>query len=277
MGYFVIKKTSLLALLLLFSLCDKSPEPVNYIARVNNTYLDADYLQKIYPDIFNEPAAGDDYLKSITSNWVKNEILYQQAKKYHFNKDESIQYKVENYKKQLIIDSYIHFLLQTSIQVNEDEIRSYYLKNKNSFQRDVDEAKVSHIIVDDFDEANHIKNILRSKNRKNIDQLFNKYSFETKVVRKGESIKEIDKTIFESTPRNILGPIPSDYGYHIIEVISRSRAGSIRPIDDVRSDILEKLTQIKIQDFYNSYIDSLYSITDYEIKFENIHNGTITP
>lgn len=273
----MIKKTPLFLLLLLFSLCDTSPEPVNYIARVNNAYLDADYLQKIYPDIFNEPVAGDDYLKSITSNWVKNEILYQQAEKYHFDKDESIQYKVENYKKQLIIDSYIHFLLQTSIQVNEDEIRSYYIKNKNSFLRDVDEAKVSHLIVDDFDEANHIKNILRSQNRKEIDLLFNKYTFETKVVRRGESIKEIDKTIFESTPRNVLGPIPSDYGYHIIEAISRSHAGSIRSIDDVRNDILEKLTQIKIQDFYNSYIDSLYSITDYEIKYENIHNRTITP
>ncbi|MBU1066032.1 peptidyl-prolyl cis-trans isomerase [bacterium] len=219
--------------------------------------------------------ASDDYLKSLTSNWIKNEILYQQAEKYHFDKEESIQYKMGNFKKQLIIDSYVHYLLQTNINVSENEIRNFYFQNRSSFLRDVDEAKVSHLIVEDFDESNRIKNILRSRNRREIDQLFNNYTFETKVVRRGESIKELDKTIFESTPRTVIGPIPSDYGYHIIEVISRSKAGSIRSIDDVRNEILQKLTQAKIQDYYNAYIDSLFSITDYEIKYENLHDRTL--
>lgn len=270
-----MRKILLLLLLFAFSFCSKTDKPTNYIARVNDVYLDSDYLQKMYPDTDGEFSSNDDYIKSIVSSWVKNEILYQQAKKHHFDKDESIQYKVQNYKKQLIIDSYVHYLLQTSIQVSEDEIRNFYIKNRRSFLRDVDEAKVSHLIIEDFDEANRIKNILRSRNRRDIDQLFNKYSFETKVVRRGESIKEIDKTIFESPPRNVLGPIPTDYGYHIIEVISRSKAGTIRSIDDVRNEILQKLTQSKIQEFYNSYIDSLFSITDYDIKSENISNGTI--
>lgn len=273
----MIKKISVLIFLLFFSFCNKSSEPTDYIARVNNTYLDFRYLQHLYPDIMNDSAPGDDYLKSITSNWVKNEILYEQAKKYHFDKDETIQYKIEDYKKQLIIDSYVKYLLQTNINVSEEEIRNYYIKNKKSFIRDVDEAKVSHIIVQDFDEANRIKNILRSRNRRDIDQLFSQYSFVTKVVRRGESLEEIDKTIFERTPRRVLGPIPTDYGYHIIEVISRSPAGSIRPIDDVRDIILERITQKKIQKFYNTYIDSLYSVTDYEIKTENLHNRTIIP
>ena len=134
---------------------------------------------------------------------------------------------------------------------------------------------MSHLVIGDFDEANRIKNILRSRNRREIDQLFSNYTFETKVVRRNESIKEIDKTIFESPRRNVLGPIPSDYGYHIIEVISRARAGSIRPIDEVRDEILQKLTQSKIQDYYNSYVDSIISITDYEIKNENISNWNI--
>ena len=272
-----MKNKSLIIFLTAFSFCNNTNKPADYIARVNDVYLTSDYFYKICPEIETDIITGDDYVKSITSSWVKNEILFKQAKKHHFDKNESIQYKTENYRKQLIIDSYIHFLLQTNIYVSENEIRDHYFQNRGSFLRNVDEAKVSHLIVDDFDESNRIKNILRSRNRRDIDQLFNNYTFETKVVLRGESIKEIDKTIFESTPRNVLGPIPSDYGYHIIEVIARYNAGTIRSIDDVRNEILQKLTQLKIQDYYNVYIDSLFSITDYEIKYENINNRKINP
>ncbi len=257
--------------------CGRKNEPVDYIAHVNDIYLTKDDLLKNIPDIDDKNLTDINYIKSLITTWVKNEILYQQAKKYHFDKDETIVYKVNNFQKQLTIDSYIHFLLQSNISVSDKEIRTFYLENRNSFIRDVDEAKVSHIVISDFDEANRIKNVLRSRNRRDIDLLFTKYKFETKVVRRNESIKEIDKTIFESPRRNVLGPIPSDYGYHIIEVISRANAGSIRPIDDVRDEILQKLTQSKIQDYYNSYVDSIISITDYEIKNENILNWKITP
>ena len=273
----IVKFKILFVFLTAFSFCNNSNEPVDYIARVNDVYLTTNYIRNIYPDMDSDNFASDDYLKSITSSWVKNEILYQQAERYHFDKEESIQYKIENYKKQLIIDSYVHFLLQTNIDVSENEIRNFYFQNRSSFLRDVDEAKVSHLILENFDESNRIKNVLRSRNRREIDQLFNNYNFETKVVRRGESIKELDKTIFESPQRTVLGPIPSDYGYHIIDVLSRSKAGSIRSIDDVRNEILQKLTQSKIQDYYNAYIDSLFSITDYEIKTENMHNRTLIP
>ncbi|HDP68428.1 MAG TPA: hypothetical protein ENN20_08025 [Candidatus Marinimicrobia bacterium] len=272
-----MKKNLFIVGIFIFSFCGKPGEPVDYLARVNNEYLTPDYIKTVYSEITADYTNNSDYMKSIVSNWVKNEILYQQAMKYRFDKDKSIQYKVENYQKQLIIDAYIRLLLQTNIHVSEDEIRNFYIQNRSSYLRDVDEAKVSHLIIDDFDEANRIKNILRSRNRKDIDQLFSNYRFETKVVRRGESIKELDKNIFESPPRNILGPIPSDYGYHIIEVISRYKARTIRSIDDVRNEILDKITQAKIQDYYNANLDSLLSITDYEIKHENINTRTFFP
>jgi parvulin-like peptidyl-prolyl isomerase len=273
-----VKKITLLFFITIFATtCSREKTPAEYIAHVNNVYLTKEDLLKAIPDVDNKNLTDSDYIKSLVTTWVKNEILYQQAKKYHFDKDETITFRVENFEKQLIIDAYVHFLLQSNVRVSDAEIRNFYLNNRNSFRRDVDEAKVSHIVISDFEEANRIKNILRTRNRRDIDQLFNQYNFETKVVRRNESIKEIDKTIFESPRRNVLGPIPSDYGYHIIEVISRARAGSIKPIDDVRDEILQKLTRSKIQEYYNSYVDSLISITDYEIKSENLQNWNITP
>jgi parvulin-like peptidyl-prolyl isomerase len=267
-----LRLQAFIPVLLFFSLCSKNHVPVDYLARVNDTYLTKDDLLKILPDPDNTKFADKDYIKSIISSWIENEIIYQRAKKYHFDRDESILYKVKKYEKELIIDSYIRYLMQSNVTVTENEIRDYYFKNRSSFTREFDEATVSHVVVNDFDEANRIKSVLESKKRSELDRLFQKHNFETKTISHGGAIKEIDRTIFETTPRRILGPIPTDYGYHIIEVLSRYRAGSVRSIDEVRDEILQQITQSKIQERYTALIDSLISSTDIEIRDENISN-----
>jgi len=267
-----LKIQSFILLVLLFSLCSKNQVPVDYLARVNDNYLTRDELLKILPDPDNPKFTDRDYIKSIISSWIENEIIYQQAKKYHFDRDESTLFKVKTYEKKLVIDSYIHYLMQSNVTLTENEIRDYYFKNRSSFTRKFDEATVSHVVVNDFEEANRIKSILESKKRSELDKLLQKYNFETKTIIHGGAIKEIDRTIFETTPRRILGPIPTDYGYHIIEVLSRYRAGSVRSIDEVRDEILQQITQSKIQESYTALIDSLLFSTDIEIRDENILN-----
>lgn len=256
--------------------CANEQKPIDYIARVNDTYLTKEDLAKMLPDTDNSKFTNLEHIKSVVSSWVKNEILYENAKQYHFDKNESISYKVNNYKKNLIIDSYIQFLLQSNVTVSDSEIRDYYINNRKSFIRTTAEAKVTHVIVAGFEEANQIKSVLLSRNAREIEKLFSKYVFETKTVRRGESLKEIDKNIFESRPRNIIGPIPSDYGYHVIEVLSRFGKGSVRQIDDVRDEILQRITQTKIQLYHNDLLDSLLLSTDFDIKQENITDWKTT-
>lgn len=254
----------------LLPLCGPKVEKADYVARVNDTYLTADELIKIASYHNISGGISEERLKSVVSNWIEKEIIYQKAKDYHFDQDEVISRKLNNFKKDLINDAYIRYLLQTNVVISEEEIRDYYLANRKSFVRDFDEAKVSHVFVKDFEEANRIKSILRSRNRKEIERLFNTYNFETKTVRRGVSLEEIDKTIFETLPRHILGPIPTDYGYHVIEVISRSKKGTVCPIDDVRDEISQRLTQYKIQANYNAIVDSLIRVANYELKEENL-------
>jgi len=113
-----VKKHNFFVVLLLFSFCGRDVKPVNYIARVNNTYLTKSNLLQMLPDIDNSKFVDEDFVKSVISSWVKNEIIFQHAEKYHFDRDESIAYKVQSYKKEIIIDSYIHYLLQSNISVS---------------------------------------------------------------------------------------------------------------------------------------------------------------
>lgn len=260
----------LLAIIIIYSTCSNHKD--EYIARVGNTYLTKEDLMRMLPDGGLTKNVDKNHLNSLVSNWVNKEILYQKAHQYHFDREEGVRSKVADFYRDLTIDSYVRYFLQTNVSIDESEIRDYFLKNKNSFTRDRDEAKIVHVLVQDFNDAMAIKLALTSRNKGALDSFYSKYKFETSVVGRGESLGEIDRNIFETSPRSIIGPIASPYGFHIVEVLSRYTAGSTRNIDEVRDEISQLLTSKKILDRYDMLIDSLIRNANYEIKDENITN-----
>ncbi len=263
---------TLFILFCLFYSCTDNPEKINYIARVEDSYLTEQKLLELLPEAPPLSATKTEMVKSLISNWTKKQILYQKAQKYHFDEDRILKSRAEDYFKDLVIDAYLKYNFQSNVNITEQEIRDYYFKNKKSFVRTAEEAKITHIVVNDYEKARTIKSTLRSYDRNKKNRLFSQYDFETKIVRKGQSVNELDKTIFETKPRHILGPIASDYGYHVIEVLERYSEGSIRPIKEVRDEIFQHLTQMKIQNKYILLLDSLMSTADYEIREDKIFN-----
>jgi len=258
----------LLLLMLIVASCSKKKD--DYIARVGNVYLTKDVLIRMLPDGGLAKNIDKNYVNSLVSTWVNKEILYQKARQYHFDREESVRAKVADFYRDLTIDSYTRYYLHTNVTIDENEIRDYYLKNKNSFVRDRDEAKIVHVLVQDFNDAMAIKSALTTRNKTALDSFYRKYKFETAVVRRGESLGEIDRNIFETLPRSIIGPIASPYGFHLVEVLARYSSGSKRTIDEVRDEISQLLTSKKIQNQYDSLVDSLLRNANYEIKDENI-------
>ena len=260
------------ALLFSFILSWCSKDKDQYIARVGPAYLTREKLSQMLPDEGLSNKLSKNYINSVVSAWVTREILFQKAKQYHFEREENIKAKVADFYRDLTIDAFTRYYLQTNVTISESEIRDYYLKNKNSFIRDRDEAKITHVLVQDFNDAMAVKTALQNRKKGELDALIKKYNFESKIIRRGESLGEIDQNVFEAGLRVLIGPIASSYGYHIIEVLERYQAGSLRSIDMVRDEIMQTLTQVKIQKNYNQLVDSLVNNADFEIRDENIAN-----
>ena len=264
----------LIILIFLFTNCGKKENKNNYIARVGESYLSKDKFINILERKTLSKRINPNTLKSVVTKWVKDEIIYQKAKKEHFDKDENIHKRVEEYYRSLVIDEYLKNHFQSTVTISNKEIKHFYNTNKENYLLDKEAIKISHVFVEDYNDANIIKSIMESININDKKELHNKYNFETKIIKKGEVVKDINTELFERSTSRIIGPISSNYGFHIIEILKRYKKGEYLPLSFVRDDIYEKIMQQKNKSEYIMFSDSIISIADFEIK-ENKIEGII--
>ncbi len=259
----------ILSILLLVN-CDKKENKNNYIARVDDSYLGKKQLINILKRKKLGENIDPNTLKSVVTKWVKDEIIYQKAEKEHFDKDENIKKKVEEYYRSLVIDEYLKNHFQSSVSISNKEIEDFYSTNKETFLLDKEALKISHVFVEDYNDANVIKSILQSIDLNDKKELYKKYNFETRIIKKGEVVKDINIELFERSTARIVGPVSSNYGFHIIEILDKYKKGEYLPLSFVRDDIYEKIMQQKNKSEYIVFSDSIISIADFEIKKDKL-------
>lgn len=249
--------------------CEKKSVDNSYIARVNDSYLTEEQMKELLrAQRINK---NDFHLsKSIITKWIKEEIIFQKAKKEHFDKDFTIKRKVDEYYRSLVIDEYMKYHFQSNVTISNEEIEKYYHANKDMFKLNEAGLKISHVFVEDYNDAKIIKSILDSFVEEDRKELYKKYKFETRIVEKGEIVKDLNTELFEKNTSKIIGPIASNYGFHIIEILERYAAGDYKPLSIVRDEIYHILLQEKNKSEYIFFTDELVSNTDYEINEEKL-------
>ncbi|MDD4346257.1 MAG: peptidylprolyl isomerase [Desulfitobacteriaceae bacterium] len=117
--------------------------------------------------------------------------------------------------------------ISSDTELTEDDIKAYYEKN-------YDQVKASHILVDTEEEANEI--IVQLKEGANFEQLAKEKSIdegskssggELGYFSRGQMIPEFEKAAFEQKVGEYSGrPVKTEYGYHIILVEEYKQASA---------------------------------------------------
>ncbi|MBL6662592.1 MAG: hypothetical protein ISP71_00685 [Flavobacteriales bacterium] len=114
----------------------------NFFKQDTDKLLVTVYGDKLYfsdiQDLISPDLSGEDSLKlvqALCEKWAKEQLLVQKAKINLPLVLQDVQAQVESYEKSLLIYSYQKELLNQKLDtiVNDDEIQSYYEKNKQNF------------------------------------------------------------------------------------------------------------------------------------------------
>jgi peptidyl-prolyl cis-trans isomerase D len=146
-------------------------------------------------------------------------------------------------------------LLQESLEIPDEEIRAYYDQRPDEFTQD-EQVQARHILLRvgadrSAEEAESELTQVRQQVAAGADfaVLAGEISEDpgSKIrggdlgfFGRGQMVPEFEQAAFSAQPGDLVGPIRSDFGYHLIQVLDRQEAGLL-PFDDARERVRSQM------------------------------------
>lgn len=256
-----MKRTLLLATVLLFLCCKSQPEDT--LVTVNGSVLTrTEFEQYIPASQFNQ--LSDEQLTEFCDNWVNQEVLYLEAKKRGIHDEDSIKIVIEEYKKNLLAMDLVRREF-AGTGVTEAEVRTYFEQHQDEFLYRV---KVGQIVLSNVQTAQTTLAEIRA------GADFFKLARERSLTRMEDP--ENPKVITDYLQRGTIGDfgteeviwsldigevsevIPYIQGtYLIVKMMDKRKTQARADYDTYSSAIYNYLLSRKYQNFLVQYVDSL--------------------
>jgi len=153
--------------------------------------------------------------------------------------------------------------MMSQVGVSVDEIAAYYNEHASQFAQP-EERQASHILISVAANASAAeKKAAEEKARKvaqeakqspaNFAQLANQYSQDTGSASqggdlgffaRGAMVKPFEDAVFKMAPGEVSEPVMSDFGYHIIKLVT-VKPGKTRALQDLHNEITQELKKQK--------------------------------
>ena len=250
-----MKRVWILLFLLIFCACGKKPSGSSVVlARVNEDVLTLEMLESS----LSPHQRSKEQIRSYIHDWVNDAILFQEAKKIGINKDHLLLNKSKDYFIKLVVSAYLDTKTAPVAVLTKESVRGYYKDNISGFMRVTDEAILHHFTTDNISEAREIrKKLIRNRSGETVDELFSVYGVDTRTVKRGRLIKELDDVIFRDEDLGVVGPIVINNGFHVIDILKKNKKGSRIGLEDAYDEIYQRVIKQNQVELMNSLVDSL--------------------
>ncbi|HEO8420207.1 peptidylprolyl isomerase [Niallia sp. FSL W8-0635] len=177
------------------------------------------------------------------------------------------------FKEQIEQNLKVTKILEPSIEITDDEIKTYFEDNKASFDTP-EQVEASHILVEDEKTAKEVKKKIDEGG--DFAELAKEYSTDTQTAENGgelgyfstgQMVEAFDKAAFAMEVDEISDPVKTDYGYHIIKVTGKKEAKEAT-LEDSKEQIKEALLDQKVQEQASTWLSEATAKYKIENKLE---------
>ena len=179
----------------------------------------------------------------------------------------------ENVRVDLLIQKYLNLLLDRDIEVTEDEIQAVYEQDKT--------ASVRHILFltegkTEDEKAEILKKmeglLVRARSGEDFASLAKEYTEDSgskesgglyENFGRGFMVQPFEEAAFSIPVGEISDVVETEYGYHIIKVLSREKES--RPLDEVRFEIEEQIRQDRKSGTFENHILDLKNLYGFDV------------
>lgn len=244
------KTTNLFNILLFTGLCVAPAFAAKQLAKVNGkaiTDADLDLATASMNEGLRASLMRDnDAKKELLNSVIDQELMLQAALKEKL--DQSPQYKqaMEAFRRNMLANLYLEKRL--AAKLTPQAVRNYF--NLNRSQYNTDQAHAQHILLSTEEEA---KKVIEEARKPNADfaALAEKFSKDPSAKNnrgdlgffpRGQMVKEFSDPVFMAKPGTIVGPIKTDFGWHVVKLIEK-RPGKNLEFEEVELQAKTNLRQ----------------------------------
>lgn len=208
---------------------------------------------------------------------MRNRYLDQLVALHLFAKDgedlkldetEEFQKILANAKRDILAQLAMRETLK-DVDVPEEELKAFYEENKQQFTKS-GTVRAKHILTDSEEKCKEILEEINS-GAKAFEMAAQEYSScpsgqkggDLGEFGRGQMVKEFEQAAFEGEIGAVIGPVQTQFGYHLIKVESRTEE-SIAAYEEARESIRRNLIQMKQNAAYNAKVKALRE--KYEVK-----------
>jgi parvulin-like peptidyl-prolyl isomerase len=264
----------LLPVLFLLSCENNVSSPV--IARVGKSILTINDLNKSIPPEYNNAITHEQNINYV-KQWIHTELLYKEAIQRKIDSEQQMKNRLKEMKKNLLAAEMINrysTLNESSTIIDDNTINEYYSKHKEEFIRENDVAKYLEVIVDDQKTAWHI---IRNADSDNFLEFASNYSklpvsdlSYVPYIALNNIPPDIAQAISSCRINGITKPISSEMGYHVILVLDKLEKGGICLQEEVRDEIINRLSTKMQKQSLENLLSELRLKTDVEFNVDLI-------
>lgn len=177
--------------------------------------------------------------------------------------DETDEFKkmMANAKKDILA----HMAMQETmkdINVSEEEMKAHYDENQQHYAKG-ETVSAKHILTDSEEKCKEILESIVS-GAKEFEEAAKEFSTCPSGAKggdlgefgKGQMVKEFQDAAFEAEIGQVVGPVKTQFGYHLIKVEKKNEA-SVVPFEEVKATIERTLVQQKQNEVYTAKMDEL--------------------
>ncbi|MEE3259553.1 MAG: peptidylprolyl isomerase [Candidatus Latescibacterota bacterium] len=208
----------------------------------------------------------------LIDDWVRQELLYQEALARQLDQQARLALLLEQTRRDLLVAALLDAeFASEELAFGEGDIHRYYDAHQDQFQRTQPEVKARHILLASHRDANARRQALQQG--EDFAEVAREHSLDVDTRYRGGDLgyfSQADEPALWAASRempldNISKPIRTEYGYHLIQILERGEAGTIRNIDQVRTEIVEALVRERHKTRLDQLIAQLKDTADWAV------------
>ena len=248
--------------------CDRfeQPDTGSIVARVNDTVLTARDMQAEMQTVVL-PAATSQMQQEWVQEWIQAELLYQEALRMELDNDPKLSRELQRMQRDYLANILLEQILsEDPPRVTDDEINTYYEEFKEEFIRQEPEFRVSVIVLQTENAAREVwRNLVRGRTdfgemarTRSLDEISAQKDGDLGFLKRDDfSDSDFKEMVFAMKVGDLSRAVSTESGFYIIQVTDSHEAGSVQDLDEVRSQIVNRVLENRRRDKIKELMDGL--------------------